>query len=164
MDEINAEASVRPACILFHVQFGWWSLICFVLLGVTLEMMHAFKIGWYLDDDYGIRRLMWTLGHAHSALLSLVHVAFAATLFLLPDASRISVRAASRCLLAGSILMPAGFLLGGVFIYSGDPGIGVWLVPPGALLLLIAVGLTALGSVRFRVIEEISEKEAGSND
>ena len=50
---------------------------------------------------------------------------------------------ASRCLLGGLVLMPLGFFLGGCFIHDGDPGLGVLLAPPGALLLLVALFLTA---------------------
>jgi len=35
--------------------------------------------------------------------------------------------------------MPIGFLLGGVVIHDGDPGVGGALVPVGALLLLCGV-------------------------
>ena len=38
----------------------------------------------------------------------------------------------------------AGFLLGGVWIHDGDPGVGVALAPVGGLLLLIGV----IGAVR----------------
>ncbi|HIE97127.1 MAG TPA: hypothetical protein EYG03_13450 [Planctomycetes bacterium] len=134
--------------IVKHLHFGWWSLLSFVVLGITLEAMHAFKVGWYLEEAYTTRRLMWTLGHAHGTLLSLVHIAFATTLSLLPHGLATSRRIASGCLMGGTILLPGGFFLGGIFIYDGDPGIGVWLVPVGALLLLIAVFLTALGTLR----------------
>ena len=36
-----------------------------------------------------------------------------------------------------------GFLLGGIWIHDGDTGLLVLLVPPGAVLLLVAVGLCA---------------------
>jgi hypothetical protein len=49
--------------------------------------------------------------------------------------------AASWSLIAGSLLMPLGFLLGGLVHYEGDPGIGIVLAPVGALFLLYAVGL-----------------------
>ncbi len=50
---------------------------------------------------------------------------------------------AANCLLGASLLMPIGFLLGGVAVYAGDPGLGVVLVPVGALLLFVAVFLAA---------------------
>jgi hypothetical protein len=45
--------------------------------------------------------------------------------------------------------MPAGFFLGGVFIYAGDPGLGILLVPVGGILLFIAVFMTATELRRF---------------
>ena len=41
-------------------------------------------------------------------------------------------------------LVPGGFALGGVVTYGGDPGVGVFLVPVGAVLVWIAVLLVAL--------------------
>ncbi len=125
-----------------HLLIGWWSLLSFASLGIWLEGMHAFKIGWYLDSAYTARRLMWTLGHAHGTLISLVHIAFAVTIAMLPVAvGRVSW--ASVLLTAAGLLLPGGFFLGGIFLYGGDPGLGVWLVPLGALLLLVSVALTA---------------------
>ena len=36
-----------------HFKFGWWSLFVFVCLGISLEMMLAFRVGWYMDVDNG---------------------------------------------------------------------------------------------------------------
>ena len=55
---------------------------------------------------------------------------------------------ASRCLLAALVLIPLGFLLGGAYTHRGDPGLGILLVPPGALCLFVAVFLTARASGR----------------
>ena len=46
--------------------------------------------------------------------------------------------------MAAGLILPMGFFLGGSFIYAGDPGLGILLVPLGAIFLLIAVLLTAL--------------------
>lgn len=128
-----------------HLQFAWWSLLCFVTLGITLEAMHALKIGWYLDEPFETRRLMWTLAHTHGTLLALVHAAFAFTIHVLPPNSTRRRGLVSPLLVAASVLMPGGFFLGGFFIYSGDPGLGVWLVPVGAVCLFTSVLVTALG-------------------
>ena len=58
---------------------------------------------------------------------------------------------ASVCLRGATLLIPAGFFLGGAFIYSGDPGLGIVLVPIGGLMLLVGVLLTACGAVHFRI-------------
>jgi len=44
---------------------------------------------------------------------------------------------------ASTILIPSGFVLGGVFLHGGDPGMGVLLVPAGAVLLLFALFVIA---------------------
>ena len=127
-----------------HLRFGWWSLFVFLLLGATLETLHGFKVGFYLDVSNETRRLMWTLAHAHGALLGLVNVAAGLSLRALPTLSedpRISLM--SMTLIAATVLLPAGFFAGGIAFYSGDPGIGIALVPVGAACLAIAVFVMA---------------------
>ncbi len=128
-----------------HLRFGWWSLLFFLTLGMLLEAMHGVKVGWYLDASNSTRRLMWTLSHAHGTLLALVNIAFAATLALLPGQAARSRRLVSPCLMGATLLLPGGFLLGGVVVYDADPGVGIFLLPVGALLLFVAVLLTASG-------------------
>ena len=41
------------------------------------------------------------------------------------------------------MLFPPGLLFGGLVIHDGDPGLGVILVPFGALLVLYGVGSAA---------------------
>ena len=55
---------------------------------------------------------------------------------------------ASPSLLGATVLLPGGFFLGGLFIYSGDPGFGALLIPVGAALLIASVGLTVLAIFR----------------
>lgn len=126
-----------------HLRFGWWALLCFLTLGILLEAMHGLKIGWYLDVSNETRRLMWRLAHAHGVLFALVHVAFALTVRQIP-AGRWQ-RSASTCLLAGAVLMPTGFFLGGLVVYGGDPSPGVFLAPIGAALMFFGVLRTAQG-------------------
>lgn len=130
-----------------HVVFGWSALFGFALLGFCLEAMHGFKLGWYLDVGNETRRLLLTLAHAHGVLIALVNLAFASTLRGLPTPDAVP-GFASPCLLASGVLMPAGFLLGGIVTYGGDPGLGVLLAPVGAALLLAGLGATAFGLVR----------------
>lgn len=122
---------------LRHLRFGWWSLFAFLALGVALETLHGFKIGWYLDAGAEMRRLMFTLAHAHGTLLALVNIAVGLTLRAVKDLALSPL--ASQSLRWGSVLLPAGFFLGGVTIHDGDPGLGVLLVPIGAFALLHGV-------------------------
>ncbi|MCZ6792564.1 MAG: hypothetical protein O7J95_02995 [Planctomycetota bacterium] len=137
-------------CFLRHLHLGWWSLLLFLSLGIALETLHGFKVSWYMDVSNSTRRLMWTLAHTHGTLVAVVHIVFGLTLQSLP-AERVSVqRFASPCLTGAIILLPGGFLLGGVTIHGGDPGRGILLVPVGAALLFFAVLSTAVGvSSRF---------------
>jgi dipeptidyl aminopeptidase/acylaminoacyl peptidase len=126
-----------------HLRFGWWALAIYVFLGIGLETMHGFKIGWYLDVGNEARRLMFTLGHFHGTMLSLVNIAAGLTI---QNVAGFRVRpATSWALIWAAILLPGGFLLGGFVTYDGDPGSGVWLVPIGALLMLYGVIGFALG-------------------
>jgi len=126
-----------------HLRFGWIALLAFVLVGVLLEAMHGLKIGWYLDAGHETRRMLLTLAHAHGVLLALVNLAFAGTLAQRSALAPRALRIASSGLLGAAILLPAGFGLGGLAPYGGDPGLGIFLVPPAALALVAGVGATA---------------------
>lgn len=132
-----------------HLSFGWWTLLVFLTLGIVLEALHAFKVGSYLSVANETRRLMWTLAHAHGALLGLVHLAFAFAVRTIPDWPMKSRSIASSTLIGATILMPAGFFLGGVGSKAGDPGLGIVLLPVGAALLVLSVLLTALATKRL---------------
>ncbi len=124
-----------------HLKIGWGGLLVFLSLGILLEALHGLKLDFYLDVRNSTRRLMWTLAHAHGGLFSLIHIAFAATLPRLAEAER-ALRLSSRSLTAALILVPAGFFLGGFGAKGGDPGIGIVLVPVGAIALFLGVTLT----------------------
>jgi uncharacterized membrane protein len=125
-----------------NLRFGWWSLLVFLSLGGALETLHGFKIGWYVDVGNETRRLMFTLAHAHGTLLALINIAAGLTA---RKVDRFELRpSASFALIWAAILLPAGFFLGGIVIYDGDPGLGVWLVPVGAILLFYSVARIAL--------------------
>ncbi len=125
-----------------NLRFGWWSLLVFLSLGGLLETLHGFKIGWYVDVGNETRRLMFTLAHAHGTLLALVNIAAGLTA---RKVDRFGLRpSVSFALIWAAILLPAGFFLGGIVIYDGDPGLGVWLVPIGAALLFYGIARIAL--------------------
>jgi hypothetical protein len=130
-----------------HLRFGWWALVLFASLGIGLESLHGFKVGWYVDasSESETRQMMWRLAHAHGTLLALIHLAFAASVARLEAQDQRWRQIASPCLYSATLTLPAGFFLGGMFIYSGDPGVGIFLVPVGGFLLVIALGLIAQG-------------------
>jgi hypothetical protein len=124
-----------------NLRFGWWSLLVFLSLGGVLEALHGFKIGWYLDVGNETRRLMFTLAHAHGTVLAVVNIAAGLTV---RSVERFALRTSvSFALIWAAILLPAGFFLGGIVIYDGDPGLGVWLVPIGAAFLFYSIARIA---------------------
>ena len=151
---MSRPAPVRPApedaatraLVRTHLRAGFWALLLFLSAGTALEALHGFKAGFYLDVSNETRRLVWTLAHAHGTLLAVLNLVFASALPAMTGWSGPSRLVASRCLLGASILLPLGFFLGGVFVHEGDPGLGVLLVPPGALLLFVAIFLAARGA------------------
>jgi hypothetical protein len=132
---------------LRHLRFGWWSLLAFLTLGVVLEALHGFKIGWYLDVPNETRRLTWTLAHAHGTLISLINIVYGVTLWTVPGLPT-GLAGASRLLVAANILLPMGFFAGGLFFHDGDPGLGILLVPVGAVALFLGVFLAARAVAR----------------
>ena len=121
---------------LRHLRAGYWGLAAYLLLGIFLETLHAFKAGFYLDVGNETRRLLFRLAHTHGTLLALINIVYGLTVRVVERAKN---PVASGCLLSALLLLPGGFLLGGIWVHGGDPGLGVVLVPPGALALLIGV-------------------------
>ena len=120
---------------------GWTLLAISLPLGLTLEVLHAFKVQGLLAS--GVRREMWRLAHAHGASLGLLCLLFAALAEKhIEPAARASI---SRNLRTAALLMPLGFFLGGVLNSEGDPSPGVLLVPFGALFLLLGLVRAARG-------------------
>jgi hypothetical protein len=141
---MNADGSDPAAAFANrHVRFGWWSMLVFATFGLALETLHGFKLRMYLDVSNETRRLMWTLAHAHGTLLGIVHVIFGITVRALSPEAAHQLRPISRSLIGASVLLPGGFVLGGIVIYGGDPGLGALLIPVGGVLLLVALFLIA---------------------
>ena len=133
----------------FHLRFGWTALLVFATLGLVLEGLHAYKSPAYLGVDREMRRLMWTLAHAHGVGLSLLHIGFAFTAARLgeaaaPESRKRRLELASKLLRAAAVLLPLGFFLGGFGAYEGDPGVGVFLTPIGAAITWLAILLVAM--------------------
>jgi hypothetical protein len=124
-----------------HYVVGWSALLVFLSMGAFLEVLHGFKLGFYLDPDYRLRRELWTLAHAHGTLLGLIQIAFAAGLMHFGHWTAGGLKLTSFFLLDAALLIPLGFFLGGLAPTEGDPWLGIVLVPIGALLLFIAVAL-----------------------
>ncbi len=137
-DESNTQLIQR------HLLIGWGGLLLFLSLGIVLETMHGLKMDFYLDLRNEARRLMWTLAHSHGTLFSIINIIFALTLSVVGRSSSSGLTFVSWMLVGAITLMPTGFFLGGLVLTGSEPGVGVFLVPVGALLLLMAVCGTLL--------------------
>jgi hypothetical protein len=71
---------------------------------------------------------MFRLAHAHGTLLNLVLIAGAICARL--DLIGLG-RMTSLGLRSAVVLLPAGYLLGGIWHFKEDPGLGILLVPTG---------------------------------
>lgn len=114
--------------------------------GLSLEGLLGYKTPAYLLDNE--RRELFRLAHTHGTFLGLVLLAEALCGQRFQLAPR---RAAWIALSLGAAVMPLGFLLAGIWHYESDPGLGIWLVPPSALLLVlgaVAFALAACGRNR----------------
>jgi len=121
---------------------GWVSVACWMAVGLLLEGLLGYKAPGYLSDPQ--RRELFRLAHTHGTLLGVVLIVTALTAqrFSLPP------RMAQLALRTGAVMMPIGFLLAGVWHPEGDPGLAIWLVPPGALLVIFGTVAMALSLKR----------------
>lgn len=113
------------------IRQGWISLAIWLAFGILIEGLIGFRIPALLDDP--VRRDMFRLAHAHGTLLNLVLIAAAICAHLDLIRLRPTSSLGLRCAV---ILLPMGFFLGGMWHFQDDPGLGISLVPIGALLLL----------------------------
>ena len=125
------------------IRQGWISLVLWIAFGILIEGLIGFRAPALLDDP--IRRDMLRLAHAHGTLLNLVLLT--AAIFVRLDLVRLS-QVSSVSLRIAVVLLPVGFLLGGLWHYRDDPGLGIFLVPIGGLLLLVAVFSIGLSIVK----------------
>ena len=130
----------RDAAVATCLAAGWTLVTVSLAGGLLLESFHLVKLPSYMDVH--LRRELWTLAHAHGTLLGAITVLFAlSTERLLPDPA--ARAGAARLVTWGAVLVPLGFLGGGVANAEGDPSLAILLVPAGGLLLLLGLGLLA---------------------
>jgi hypothetical protein len=125
---------IKPVILQALVGIAVW-----MTLGVLLEGLIGFKTPAYLQDS--VRRELFRLAHAHGTLLSLLLLGIG----LLCDRFELELNPAILwALRLGVITLPLGFLLGGVWHFESDPGLGIWLVPVSAVVVVFAIVGVAL--------------------
>ena len=122
---------------------GWFSLAVFMTFGLLFEGLIGYRSPPYLNDP--IRRELFRLAHFHGTALSLLLVV--ADMYLRSRDFEIP-RAAALSLRIGAIVMPLGFLFGGMSTTETDPHFSIILSPIGGVMLIFAVIAIALASLK----------------
>ncbi len=148
----NTPPAAKPAATLTPAERllrqGWASIAVWMSVGLLLEGLLGYKVLAYLNDPQ--RRELFRLAHTHGTLLGILLVA--AALVLARDAA--VPKAAHAALRIGAVLMPVGFLVAGIWHSEGDPGLAIWLVPPGALLVIYAAVAFALAHFKKSTVDD----------
>src|SRR5262245_29039527 len=120
------------------MMFQAWAGIAFwMAIGLFLEGLLGYKAPAYMLDQQ--RRELFRLAHSHGVLLNFLLIAAAlCSAYISPP------RIANLSFRIGSVLIPAGFMLAGIWHPEGDPGLAIWMVPPGALLVIFGAVGTAI--------------------
>ena len=111
--------------------------------GLLFEGLIGFRSPAYLDDP--MRRELFRLAHFHGTALSLLLVV--ADLYLLsrdialPGTAKMSIR-------IGAVIIPLGFLFGGIATTETDPHFSIILAPIGGVMLIFGVVTIALVSLK----------------
>jgi hypothetical protein len=130
----QAPLEVRLPAFTAMGRQGWIGVVFWMTLGLLLEGLLGYKIPSYSSDPQ--RRELFRLAHAHGTILSLLLVL--AALWLERRTLKPS-RLITVPLRVGTVLMPFGFLISGMWHFESDPGFAIWLVPVGALLSIFGV-------------------------
>jgi len=133
----------RPAFVSGLLLQAWLSIAVWMSFGLLLESLIGYRVPAYLNDE--LRRELFRLAHTHGALLNVVLLLAAICL----DRGLVSAsKTALWALRIGVVLMPLGFLLGGIWHTEGEPGFGVGLAPLGGLLVIFGVVNLAISAFR----------------
>lgn len=137
--------SDSSAIVARLIRQGWISLSLWIAFGILIEGLIGFRIPALMDDS--IRREMLRLAHAHGTLLNLVLI----TAAICGRLGLLGIQPLTATILRVAVVtLPLGFLVGGIWHYRDDPGLGIVLVPVGALLLLFAGLSLGLSSDKAR--------------
>jgi hypothetical protein len=133
-DEVQSKINVRSLLRQSFIGIAAW-----MTFGLLLEGFIGFRVSGYMSVP--IRREMLTLAHTHGALLSLLLLLSTLTIskgLVYPN------KLAILWLRIGTVLMPFGFLLGGIQPNKDEPNMFVFLAPIGGILVIFGVVNLAL--------------------
>jgi hypothetical protein len=125
----RTEINIRSLLLQSFIGIAAW-----MSFGLLLEGFIGFRVSGYMSVP--LRREMFQLAHTHGTLLSLLLLISALTIskgLVYPNKfSLLSLR-------TGTILMPFGFLLGGIWTNKEEPNALVFLAPIGGILVIFGI-------------------------
>jgi hypothetical protein len=122
---------------------AWISIAVWMSFGLLLESLIGYRVPAYLRDD--VRREIFRLAHTHGTLLNLVLLGAA---LCIERGLALPSKMGLMAFRVGVVLMPVGFLLGGIWHTEGEPGLGVWLAPLGGVLVIMGAVDMALSALK----------------
>ncbi len=144
----SSPTEVKVKLIASLIFQSWIGITVWMSFGLLNEGLIGFRIPAYVADD--VRRELFRLAHAHGTLLSLMLLGAAFSVSRLTDAPVLGIWA----LRIGAVVLPLGFLLGGIWHFKSEPGLGVWLVPPAALIVIFGAITMALAFLEGQVTRD----------
>ncbi len=131
-NEIPTKSSdVRLSGVVFQALLG---IVIWMSFGLLLEGFIGFRVPSYMS--VAVRRELLQLAHTHGTLLNLILLVVAICAkceLVFPGKLAIVV------LRTGSILMPLGFLFGGIWLIKDEPNLSIFLAPLGGLLMIFGI-------------------------
>lgn len=109
-------------------------IVIWMSFGLLLEGFIGFRVPSYMS--FPVRRELLQLAHTHGTLFSLILLAVAVSAkceLILPSKLAVLV------LRIGSVLMPFGFLFGGIWLIKDEPNPTIFLAPLGGLLMIFGI-------------------------
>jgi vacuolar-type H+-ATPase subunit I/STV1 len=117
--------------VVFQALLG---IAVWMSFGLLLEGFLGFRVPSYMSVS--VRRELLQLAHTHGTLLNLILLAVA----ICAKCELVFPRKfAIVALRIGSILMPLGFLFGGIWLIKDEPNLSIFLAPLGGLLMIFGI-------------------------
>lgn len=142
VEELPVEEA-KPSEISAGLFQAWASIAAWMSFGLLLEGLIGYRIPGYVNDE--MRRELFRLAHSHGALLNII-------LLLVVICVRMQIVTASKIALwalrIGVIMMPVGFMLGGIWHTESEPGIGIFLAPLGGIMVIFGVISVAISALQ----------------
>jgi hypothetical protein len=134
---------IKTANLVFQ---GFLGIVIWMSFGLLLEGFIGFRVSAYMSNV--VRRELFQLAHTHGTLLNILLLITVLAL----NNRLISMNSFPLWVLRiGTILMPIGFLLGGIWIRGEEPNSLIFLAPIGGIMVIFGM-INALFNISWKKI------------